>query len=280
MLNKKICVIFSVVMATLMPTSVFALDSDLQYNFCTENSEEYYKTGISNVNFNGQIPDYIQNIYDLTPQQTMTSEYGATIIAPNMSPTTNQTTYAPTNAPVSIVSSIGNGNAAAQNGGFGSSTMPSIQENTTIPEQTYNGGTQYPLTSIEEVRKSDGSIGTLKIPKIDLRVTAYDGDTYEAMKKGIGHISSTSAWNGNMGFVGHNRGANDYFGKLKNLSIGDEISYQTNFGTKYYIVESVTRISETDWSKLEYTMDNRITLLTCVEDVPNERLCVQAREKT
>ena len=61
---------------------------------------------------------------------------------------------------------------------------------------------QYPLTTIEQVRKSDGSIGTLKIPSVKLTVTAYDGDTYAAMKKGIGHISSTSTWNGNAGFVG------------------------------------------------------------------------------
>ena len=49
--------------------------------------------------------------------------------------------------------------------------------------------------------------------------------------------------------------------------------------TRNYIVQSVSRISETDWTKLEYTNDNRLTLITCVEDVPNQRLCVQAVEK-
>ncbi len=77
----------------------------------------------------------------------------------------------------------------------------------------------------------------------------------------------------------HNRGSSGYFQKLKNVSEGDEITYTTTLGTRNYIVQSVGRISETDWTKLEYTNDNRLTLITCVEDVPNQRLCVQAVEK-
>ncbi|MFI3175438.1 MAG: class D sortase [Bacillota bacterium] len=143
----------------------------------------------------------------------------------------------------------------------------------------YDDYQQYPITDIADVRKPDGSIGVLSIPEINLNVTAFDGDTYTAMEKGIGHIASTSAWQGNIGLVGHNRGANDNFGKLKNLVVGDELSYTTVLGTKNYVVVSVDKISETDWSKLEYTQDNRITMITCVEDVSTQRLCVQAVEK-
>ena len=39
------------------------------------------------------------------------------------------------------------------------------------------------------MRNSDGSIGVLKIPEIGLTVTAYDGDTFTAMKKGVGHLA-------------------------------------------------------------------------------------------
>ena len=99
------------------------------------------------------------------------------------------------------------------------------------------------------------------------------------MKKGVGHLPSTSCWNGNIGLVGHNRGTNDYFGDLKNLEIGDEMTYTTNLGTRTYIVKSITKISDTDWSRLQYTSDNRLTLITCVEDVPDKRLCIQAVEK-
>ena len=110
-----------------------------------------------------------------------------------------------------------------------------------MPDYTYNEDYfQYPTTDVSEVRdSSDGSIGTLRIPEIDLKVTAYDGDTYEAMKKGVGHIASTSAWDGNIGLVGHNRGSNDYFRKLKNLELGDEITYKTKLGTREYDINGI-----------------------------------------
>ena len=37
-------------------------------------------------------------------------------------------------------------------------------------------------------------------------------------------------------------------------------------------------IEETDWSYLQETEDNRITLITCVANKPKNRLCVQAVE--
>ena len=138
---------------------------------------------------------------------------------------------------------------------------------------------QYSLTPIEDVRNKDGSIGTLKIPKIGLTVTAYDGDTFEAMKKGIGHIVSSSCWNSNIGLVGHNRGVNDYFGKLKDLKTGDAMTYTTTLGTRIYTVVFAGEIANNDWSYLQYTTDNRLTLITCVADHPEYRYCVQAVEK-
>ena len=226
------------------------------------------------------------------------SQYGSNIITPN-SPRANATTYAPRYAPVNTYTqspsglisgspvdggSVGSSSGGAiQNGGGSLSSAGSGGTSSKIPEYTYtdfDGETpQYPLTTIEQVRQEDGSIGTLKIPSISLSVTAYDGDTFAAMKKGIGHIASTSCWNSNIGLVGHNRGTSDYFGKLKKLKPGDEMSYTTKLGTRTYVVDSVSKISDTDWSKLQYTSDNRLTLITCAENVGTQRLCVQAVEK-
>ena len=44
---------------------------------------------------------------------------------------------------------------------------------------------------------------------------------------------------------------------------------------KQYQVETVTIIQDNDWSYLQSTKDNRITLITCVKNEPNYRLCVQ-----
>lgn len=70
----------------------------------------------------------------------------------------------------------------------------------------------------------------------------------------------------------------NYFGKLKELQIGDEIIYKTKYGTKKYRVSIKTIIKDIDWSYLRNTEDNRITLITCVENRPELRRCIQALE--
>lgn len=67
----------------------------------------------------------------------------------------------------------------------------------------------------------------------------------------------------------------NYFSRLKELEIGDEITYKLKNKTKKYIVQTVTIIEETDWSYLQKTKEDKITLITCVENQPTKRLCVQ-----
>lgn len=288
-MRNRLFLIFPMLCSMMFCTPAYALDSDLSYDFITENEEEFVIVGESNINISGQIPDYLYDIYDISPQPVYDSEYGSNVVTPR-EPVLNHNTYAPANAPNAneyiqspsgLVTGIttGGGTSGSYTGNISSGGY--IENNTnynSMPDYTYNEDYfQYPITDVSEVRdSSDGSIGTLRIPEIDLKVTAYDGDTYEAMKKGVGHIASTSAWDGNIGLVGHNRGSNDYFRKLKNLELGDEITYKTKLGTREYEVTFIGRINETDWSRLQYTDDNRITLITCVEDVPDKRLCVQA----
>ena len=50
----------------------------------------------------------------------------------------------------------------------------------------------------------------------------------------------------------------------------------TSMGTRTYLVETVTKISSSDWSYLSSTTDNRITLFTCVAGDSSQRWCVQA----
>ena len=282
-MQNRMSIFLSLLLIFLFSVPVYALELDLSYSYKTENTEEFVITGKSNININGEIPDYLRDIYDVSPQTVYNSEYGSNVIVPN-APTVNNTTYAPyyapintyTQSPSSLITGLSYGGSSS---GSYTADISSNGYVNTIPEPIYDDVLQYPLTTIEQVRNSDGSIGVLRIPTINLTVTAFDGDTFTAMKKGVGHLPSTSCWNGNIGLVGHNRGTNDYFGDLKNLEIGDEMTYTTNLGTRTYIVKSITKISDTDWSRLQYTSDNRLTLITCVEDVPDKRLCIQAVEK-
>lgn len=85
---------------------------------------------------------------------------------------------------------------------------------------------------------------------------------------------------GNVGLAAHNRGYPvNYFENIKLLEIGDEIYYLYEGKEIKYIVNLKEIIEDTNWNYLKNTEDNRITLITCVENQPKYRLCVQAVEK-
>lgn len=134
------------------------------------------------------------------------------------------------------------------------------------------------FTDADTLVRSDGSIGTLKIPTLGISYKAYEGETSSSMNKGVGHFSSTSGWDGNIGLCGHNRGSSHNIGSIKNLSIGDRITYTTVLGKRTYYVSFVGKIASDDWSYLEATSDNCITLITCSANEPEYRWCVQAEE--
>ena len=133
-------------------------------------------------------------------------------------------------------------------------------------------------TVIDNTVIPSDSVGLLTIPKISVKQAVLEGHSLEVLKKGLGHFDDTAYWQGNIGILGHNSGSAGYFEKLKNLVVGDSISYTTEYGTRNYKVSSITEIADTDWSVLANTTDNRITLITCVKGVPEKRLCIQAKE--
>ena len=98
------------------------------------------------------------------------------------------------------------------------------------------------------------------------------------MKSAVGHFNQTPIFNGNVGLSAHNRDHKIDFRELKNVNVGDMVTYRTNFGTRKYKVTIKTNIKETDFSYLENTTDNRITMITCIENKPTERLVVQATQ--
>ncbi len=125
----------------------------------------------------------------------------------------------------------------------------------------------------------DGSLGTLSAPAIGLSAKIYQGTDNAAMRKGAGHFTETSIWDGNVAFAGHNRGSSNYFGKIHTLKNGDTIKLMTQLGTRTYSVYSVRKVSVNDVSVLNPTTDNVVTLVTCVMNQPQYRWCVQARQK-
>lgn len=93
-------------------------------------------------------------------------------------------------------------------------------------------------------------------------------------------LLGTSSLDGNVGLAAHNRGigVESYFKNIKKLNIGDIIIYKKDEEVRKYKVTENVVIDETDWTYLQNTNDNRITLITCVENRPEYRRCVQAIE--
>jgi LPXTG-site transpeptidase (sortase) family protein len=119
-------------------------------------------------------------------------------------------------------------------------------------------------------------LGVIKIDKINFEGLIYEGTSMQTLSKGVGHFENTPYIDGNVCLAAHN--SNSYWAKLHTLSVGDKIHYTCFLGTKEYEVSNISKISETDWSSLENTDTNTLTLITCVKGQKNLRLCVQAKE--
>lgn len=133
----------------------------------------------------------------------------------------------------------------------------------------------------EEDILDDSMLGIITIEKIDLKATVKEGTSSDILLNYIGHIEETSTYDGNVGLASHNRGCeNSYFARLNELEVGDEIRYKTKFYDRTYVVDNIKVIYETDWSMLQSTEENKLTLITCISGKKQQRLCVQATEKT
>jgi len=153
------------------------------------------------------------------------------------------------------------------------------------PDVSYGAGEQTievtykPAVTAAQLMQQDSSLGTVAIDRVGLKAKVFEDTTSAAMAKGAGHFIGSGYWTGNVALFGHNRGNGcAYFAQLKNVRVGDTVTYTTCLGTKTYRVETVNTISYTDYSPLNEMGDNRITLITCIADQPTLRLCVQAEE--
>ena len=126
--------------------------------------------------------------------------------------------------------------------------------------------------------KIDGEtvLGVIKINKIGYEGLVYEGTSLDTLDKGVGHFEHSPYLNGNVCLAGHNY--KNCWAKLHTLENGDLITYTSFLGSKQYKVNQVIKIAETDWSLLENTDENILTLITCVKGKPSQRLCVQAVE--
>ena len=150
-----------------------------------------------------------------------------------------------------------------------------INQNTAEKEIQNN---QKNLITNEKNNKNPNWI--IKIPKISLEAEISEGTSKEIMDKFVGHFEETTKTSGNVGLAAHNRGyAVNYFANIKQLVEGDKIIYKYYEFEETYIVTENKIIKDTDWEPLEDTEKDKITLITCVENEPEYRRCVQATKE-
>ena len=143
-----------------------------------------------------------------------------------------------------------------------------------------NTGLENEVTYEDKLDSEDDILGRLIIDKISLNGEVKEGSSNEVLEDYIGHIEETAKYDGNVGLVAHNRGnEHSYFARINELELGDEIIYQTKFGERRYKVTDKKEILETDWSLLGNTKENKLTLITCIRNKVNQRLCVQATQQ-
>jgi sortase A len=139
---------------------------------------------------------------------------------------------------------------------------PVMEPGTMVDFPTFSTSFSTGFTDVtSDLYYNNGSLGSLQIPAIDLNERIYQETDSATLKKGIGHFSETSIWDGNVALAAHNRGANSYFSEIHTLNTGDEIKLTTMLGTRIYKVVSISKVSETDDSSLAATTENCITMV-------------------
>ena len=159
--------------------------------------------------------------------------------------------------------------------------IKSINQISNISSNINNEETKYSLNNLSNSKETDNNIiSYLSIPSISLeKAPIKEGIDEVTLNEYIGHFPSTSKIDGNIGLAAHNRGyKNNYFMNINKLQDGDEIIYRVDDIIKKYKVEKKIEIDSYDWSYLNQTADNRITLITCIDNSPTKRLVVQAVE--
>jgi len=154
----------------------------------------------------------------------------------------------------------------------------SVQAQNSRPQNSY--AIAHANTNIiSQVYEYGAFLGVLTVERLGRTVNIYGGATMEAMDFGAGHFSFTGLHYGNVGLIGHNRGArNGFFSFVRLLQYGDIVRVDIGGVVRSYEVFMKTIIDETDFSPLQQFGDNRLTLITCVEYVRNQRRVVSLIE--
>ena len=108
------------------------------------------------------------------------------------------------------------------------------------------------------------SYATINIPKININLPVYYGDTMEILKKGVGHSSGSQfpGEGGSIVYMGHN--SKKVFRNFSKIEKGDLINIKTDYGDFSYKVYDTKIVEETDINALPIQDNKEILMIyTC-----------------
>ena len=193
----------SAVMALSMTAPAFAAD----YSYTTKAPQDYYGSTSYEDVYGSQYNYGGRNVVDYDVPEL---EYGR--MSTTMTGVMERTILPGLQQVVASTDGSGYGLGGENGGGGGPITELVMDDGTGVgsgstapvipdtPQITVPNTPAY--TSVQGMAYKDGSIGTLKIPKLGISVKVWEGETNASMAKGVAHYSSTSAWDGNVGVAG------------------------------------------------------------------------------
>ena len=105
---------------------------------------------------------------------------------------------------------------------------------------------------------------TIQIPKIDINLPVYFGDTLEILKNGVGHSSGSyfPGEGGSILYMGHN--SKKVFRRFSELEKGDKITVKTTYGTYKYTIYDMQLVYENETDKAPIQQEKEILMIyTC-----------------
>lgn len=136
-------------------------------------------------------------------------------------------------------------------------------------------------TKSEDLDNIKDIIGIITISKIDLKAAICEGIESENLKYAVGHFPGTPlpGKKGNFCIAGHRSYTyGEFFNRLDELQIGDEIIVKTSIGQYKYKVYEKKVVEPSEISVLDNTKESIITLVTCTPiRIATHRLIVKGK---
>ena len=150
-------------------------------------------------------------------------------------------------------------------GGSHSQEVSTVPADMIVPTGTREPSAEVPEPSAEPTAPAPGPPRRLVIPKIDVDAPVMEGDSWEDLKKGIGHRPGTAnpGEQGNVVVSAHNDVHGEIFRNLHKLEPGDEVLVYTDDGPFRYVVNSVEIVLPAKAEVMEPTDYPALTMITC-----------------